>query len=76
MTDSHLIIDIGPGVLTALGLLFTFLTSSFAAYYAYSTKQAVNAGNSELAARLARIADAKAATLALANEPVAPIAKG
>jgi hypothetical protein len=75
LPDAHFVIDVGPGVITALGLIVAAIPATIAAYYAYSTHSAVKQGNSELAARLARIADAKAATAALAHDTAAHLVK-
>lgn len=52
MPDQHIIIDLGPNVLPALIALFTFLTSSLAAFYAYKSKAAIDNANSHLAIAL------------------------
>lgn len=52
MPDQHIIIDLGPNVLPALLALFTFLTSTTAAYFAFKSKAAIDTANSHLAIAL------------------------
>lgn len=69
LPEQHLIIDIGPGVSSVLLALIVAIPGILAAYYARSANGQIKQGNSELAAKLARMADAKAATEALAEHP-------
>jgi hypothetical protein len=50
--DSHLILDIGPGLVAAVTVTLAAIPGILAAYYAYKSKQAIDRANSHLAIAL------------------------
>jgi hypothetical protein len=50
--DSHLILDIGPGLLSLLTALLVATPGMAAAYYSFRSKQAIDQANSHLATAL------------------------
>jgi hypothetical protein len=52
VSEQHLILDLGPGFLTGLAALFTFLTSALTLYCAYRNGRKIDQANSHLALAL------------------------
>jgi hypothetical protein len=52
MPEQHIIIDIGPGVLTGLAALFAFLTSTVTLYFSFMNGRKIDQANSHLALAL------------------------
>lgn len=50
--DTHVIIDIGPGLLSALTILLAALPGLLAAYYGFKNGRAIALANSHLATAL------------------------
>jgi hypothetical protein len=50
--ESHLILDIGPGIVAAVTVTLAAIPGILAAYYAYKSKQAIDTANSHLAIAL------------------------
>ena len=73
--DQHLIFDFGPGLVTVLIALIAAVPATLAAYYGYANGRKIDNGNSELAARLARIAAAKQADAVLTPAHIADLDK-
>jgi hypothetical protein len=48
----HLILDLGPGFLTGLAALFTFLTSTLTLWFAFQNGRKIDKANSHLALAL------------------------
>ena len=51
-SDTHIIVDFGPGLITAIGLFLAALPGILAAYYAYSNSKAIAQANGKLAIAL------------------------
>lgn len=68
MEPSHVVIDLGPNALTVLLALIAALASVANVWISSRTQKSVSQGNSELASRLARLAEARQAAEALKQE--------
>lgn len=52
--DTHVIIDFGPGLVTAIGLFIAAVPGILAAYFAYSNGKAIKVADGKLALALAK----------------------
>lgn len=52
-SDTHIIVDFGPGLITAIGLFLAALPGIMAAYFAYSNGKAIKVADGKLALALA-----------------------
>lgn len=51
-SDTHIIVDFGPGLITAIGLFLAAIPGILAAWFAYSNGKAIALANSHLAVAL------------------------
>lgn len=69
MNESHLILDIGPGLVMVLTALLVAMPGLVAAYYGRAANVKIDRANSTLAANLAREADVRDAHTVIDSQP-------